>query len=248
VKVIEFLGVPGSGKSTLAAALVDHLPGAVSLEEAVRAGIALHGEDSIARLVAKVSRSSESKAWAAAYARATDRFAALSRFINSHPTTLSTVTGIQESRADRDLQPEIALGWILNLMARYQIAVEAGGEDVLIVDEGFAQRGVALLAGGFIEDDLDLVPGYVGAAPRPDLLVVVDTPLETCARRLDGRGWSERLADGSEAMRGDFLQAASSLVTRIAEAEEAVGIEAIWVSGTTSPRDFVVRIAATLTS
>jgi thymidylate kinase len=247
VKVIEFLGVPGSGKSTLATALVESLPGAQSLEEAVRAAIAGSGEDPLARSVARLARSPDNKAWAAAYARAPDRFSALTRFIVSNPKTLTAVSAIQESRAERDLQPAVTLSWILNLMARYQLATEAMEEGTLVVDEGFAQRGVALLAGGFIESDLDFVPEYVAATPRPYLLVVVDTPVDVCAQRLDERGWSERLAGSGNDVRNRFLQASSALTERIAAHEESSGAEVIWVSGTTPAPDSVDRIAATLT-
>lgn len=246
MQVVEFLGVPGSGKSTLASALVDDIPKAVLLEEAVRSAIANRGEDAVARAVARISRSADGKVWSAAYARATDRFAALARFIHSHPKTLNAVTAIQQERADRDLDPALTLGWILNLMARYQIATESDAAGVLVVDEGFAQRGVALIAGGFDEEDLDRAAGYVQATPRADLLVVVEAPLETCAQRLDERGWSERLAHSSADERLRFLQSAATLVRRIASEVETAGAATIWVDGTTSHPDSVSRIGATL--
>lgn len=244
--VVEFLGVSGSGKSTLAAELTHHVAGAVSLDEAVRAGIAEHGDDPVTRVAARLGRSGKGRAWDAAYARSTDRFAALARFIGENPRALEAVASIQASRAERDLEADLVLGWILNLMARYQIAGESGVSGALIVDEGFAQRGVALLAGGFVNEDFDQVAGYVEATPRPHSLIVVETPLETCAQRLDRRGWSQRLAGAGAGDRRRFLESSAALVTRIAAEEETRGSRLIWVDGTTSTPDSVSSIAATL--
>lgn len=248
MKVVEFLGAPGSGKSTLAAALAEEIPRAMLLEEVVRSAIAAGGEDRVTRLLAKVSRSSDGAMWSAAYARSTDRFSALARFIRAHPDTLNSVLAIQRIRAERDLGPDEVLGWILNLMARHQIAMESNAGGILVVDEGFAQRGVALLSGGFAEVDLDHVPNYVESCPPIDVLVAVDTPLDVCARRLNERGWSRRLVDSPNDVRHSFLHAAASLVDRIGSSVGASGAQVIWVDGTSPTHDLVAEVAATLTA
>jgi len=249
VKVVEFLGAPGSGKSTLAAGLRQALPGAASLPEAVHAAIGARGEDGVARIAARLTRSSGSRLWEGAYARSTDRFSSLARFTSAHPETMAAVLETQRQRTDRDLHPEVTLGWVLNLMARYQLAVEDSRYRWLVVDEGFAQRGVALLAGGFDEQaDLRLVDSYVEAVPATEAVVAVETPVDVCQERLDRGGWSERLAGLGAAQRREFLEAATLLSARVATALEKVGRRVIWVSGTTPPPDSITQIAATLTS
>jgi broad-specificity NMP kinase len=249
VKVVEFLGPPGSGKSTLAAGLRQALPGAASLPEAVHAAIGARGEDGVARIAARLTRASGSRLWEAAYARSTDRFSSLARFSSAHPETMAAVLEIQRQRADRDLHPEVTLGWVLNLMARYQLAVEDSRYRWLVVDEGFAQRGVALHAGGFDEQtDLALVDSYVAGLPSTEAVVAVETPIEVCQERLDRGGWSERLVGLGAADRRDFLEAATMLSVHVATALEEGGRRVIWVSGTTPPADSITRIAATFTS
>ena len=145
MRVVELLGAPGSGKTTLARQLALRLPGAIELEEAVRSSIRKRGDDSVARIAARVTRSSSSRLWKGAYSRATDRFSALARFIADKPETLEAVLAAQRHRADRDRGQDLALGWVLNLMARYQLAVEGrGSSDWVVIDEGFSQRAVAL--------------------------------------------------------------------------------------------------------
>jgi hypothetical protein len=185
--------------------------------------------------------------WEAAYARSTDRFSALSRFTAAHPETIDALVEAQRARVDRDLAPEAVLDWVLNLMARYQLATEDDPGGCLMIDEGFAQRGVALFAGGF-DETKDVVPlrAYLDAAPRPDFVVVVETPLEVCAQRLDQGGWSERLRGRSAAEKTRFLEAAGTLTGLIATHFEGLGTRAIWVSGTTPPLDSLSLAAATL--
>jgi broad-specificity NMP kinase len=246
VVIIELLGAPGSGKTTLAGELGSTVDGGVDLEEAVRRAIRDRGEDPQARIAARLSRSPESRLWKAAYARSTDRFSALVRFIHSHPSVLETVLDVQRQRADRDRGQDLVLGWILNLMSRYQLSTEAGHDGPVVIDEGFAQRAVALLGLGFDPDqDPSLLDDYLAAIPRADLVVAVATPIEVCQQRLDGRGWSERVTDLDQAGRDLFLESAVAVVARVASGLAAVGTPLIWVDGTTPPRDSIARVAAT---
>ena len=246
MRVVEFLGAPGSGKSTIADLLPAHLEEAASLPETVRSAIARHGSDRMTRVAARLTRSAESRLWNAAYARSTDRFAALTRFTAAHRDAIDAIVSMQRERAVRDLRPDLVLDWVLNLAARYQLATEGGESGLLVIDEGFAQRGVALLAGGFEESDLSLLAPYLGSMPRPDAVVMVDTPLDVCWNRLELGGWSQRL-DGVDAVgRRRFLEATLSLSSRIASDLEESGARVIWVSGTTPVSDSVVLIAATL--
>ena len=153
MRVVEFLGPPGSGKTTLSRDLARSLPGVVDLDEAVRTAVRLAGEDGMARTAAKLSRSSGSRLWRAAYARSTDRFWGLARFIESQRPVMETILAAQRARVARDRGQDVVLGWVLNLMARYQLAIESAQADWLVIDEGFCQRGVAVFSYGFAEED-----------------------------------------------------------------------------------------------
>lgn len=228
---IEFLGPPGSGKSTLVREVVRSLDGVVGLEEAVHAAIKEHGTDGASRRVARVSGST-SRMWKAAYARSTDRFDALSRFMSAHPRVMEVVLASQRERRDRDRGQDLVLGWVLNLMARYQLADEAGAFGSLVSDEGFSQRGVALFGYGFGPTDQARLNDYLDSIPLPDVVIMVDTPLEICATRLDARGWSERVVGLAKEERLRFLESSAQTVKVVADRVESLGMILIRLDGT----------------
>ena len=246
MRVVEFLGVPGAGKSTIADALSEAVPGAVALGDAVRDSIRRGGDDPVTRIAARLTRSPNSRLWSAAYARSTDRLSALIRFASARPDFLEGVLVAQRERSERDIRPDLVLGWIVNLMARYQLATEHGGVAWLVVDEGFAQRAVALLAAGRDQSDEPALKAYLDASPQPDVLVVVESSLEVCAARLDRRGWSERLIGADKTARQAFLEECAQLVSLIRTRSAEGDLEVISVSGEEPVTNSVSRIAATL--
>ena len=248
MRVVEFLGAPGSGKTTLAGELARSFPGAVDLEGAVRTSIGARGEDAMAQTAARISRSSSSRMWRAAYARSTDRFSGLTRFVGANPEFMRTILDGQHSRADRDRGQDLVLGWLLNLMARYQLAIEWARAEWLVVDEGFCQRGVALFSHGFDPSDRPHLDSYLSSMPQPDAVVVVDTPPQIAEARLESRGWSERVRDLPLEERRAFLAGAGEVTRAIADHLDTAGTPVIWVDGTTPVADSLRVVAATLPS
>lgn len=244
---IEFLGVPGSGKSTLAAQLVPALPDAYDLEDATRRALRDHGQDDITRLAARLTASGSSQSWQRAYVRSTDRFAALVRFMSVNPKLVQVVLRAQRKRADRDLEPERALAWLLNLMAGYQLAVESpNGTGTLIIDEGFAQRSVALFGFGFTVGDEASLRRYVEAAPVADLVVLMETPLVVCVDRLDKTGWSSRLEELTSTARLEALHSSGQVVNLVVGHLVRQGVDVLSVSGTGSMVDSIAAVKARL--
>lgn len=244
---IELLGAPGSAKSTISRELLRSLPGAADLEEATLLAVRNSGHDGLARMAARMSRSSRNPVWRWAYARSPDRFSALQRFINAHPKVMQRVTKTQRRRSDRDLYQDMVLGWLMNLMARYQLAVENHGAlETLVIDEGFCQRAVALFGYGFEPGDEPRLQEYLEAIPLPDVVIVVDTPLSVCEQRLNDRGWSERVAGLDETSRQGFLRASAAVVDLVVEFLGSTDTKLIHVDGTTPTADAALQLAAAL--
>lgn len=238
---IEFLGPPGSGKSSLAGKVAISVPGGMSLTGAALASLRSSGADPLTRVAARLTRNPSSRLWKWAYARSTDRFAALTRFIISNPRAMEEVARALSARRLRDMRQDLVARWMLELMARYQLALDA---DIrlgsLVIDEGFCQRAVALLGYGFSpEKDADSLMSYLDAVPTPDTVVIVDTPLEVCESRLDHRGWSDRVAELDTASRRKFLTDASAVVEAVTDHFRSVGVHLISVNGTAPERDTV---------
>ena len=235
--------MPGSGKSTLVPLLTAAVPDAVELGDAVRSAVARTGSDRLSRLGARVG---SDRLWDIAYARSTDRFSGLVRFTHQHPEFVGAVVQAQRERRDRDRDPEVVLEWLLNLMARFQLATERPARQSIVIDEGFAQRGVALFAAGHSGEDRPGVERYVSAAPKPDVVIGIQTPLDVCAERLDRRGWSQRLSGADEEERRRFLGNCQEVVEQISDLLQNSGTQVIWVSGTTPAPDSVLQISAKL--
>lgn len=230
---VEFLGTPGSAKSTIATELINLLPNAVDLEEATLLAVRRSGHDGLARLVAQTTRKAENPVWKWTYARSTDRFSALTRFIHEHPEVIQRVTEAQQHRSARDRSQGLVLDWLLNLMARYQLAVEdPGAASHIVIDEGFCQRAVALFAHGFEERDTSHLNDYLDAIPLPDVVIVIDTPLEVCETRLEKKGWSKRVAELDRAQRHEFLLSTADVVDTVIDHLETTGARLVRIDGT----------------
>ena len=224
------------------------IPEATSLAKAALVSLRAQAADPVTRLAARLTRDPSSRLWTWAYARSTDRFSALTRFIATHPRAMAEVAKALASRCERDNRQDLVLSWLLNLMARFQLAIESGdrAED-LVIDEGFCQRAVALFAYGFSpREDLDGLKLYLDAVPTPDAVVVVETPLEECEARLDRRGWSERVIHLDREGRREFLANALAIVQAVVGRLEASGVHVLSVNGSSPEQETVHNLAHNL--
>jgi thymidylate kinase len=211
--VIEFVGTPGAGKTTLANALVDLLRDegrdATTMVEAARPHAAT---TRTGRVVVKLTpgRLRRQLLWRVFYADATrDAF----RFRRDHPDLARMVVAGERTRpVPRKLQRH-TLWWFFQLGGRTRFLSRTARQgEILVVDDGFLHRVVALHAGPGEAPDEVLVRALVDLLPRPDLVVHVVADAETCAQRVGDRGiWRHRAGLDDAGLR-DFVKNAEGAV------------------------------------
>ncbi|MGZ4149495.1 MAG: hypothetical protein ACXVQJ_05605 [Actinomycetota bacterium] len=192
--VIEFVGTPGSGKTTLAQALVELLRDegrdATTIVDAARPHAAT---TRTGRVVSKLapSRVRRQLLWRVFYGASTLDAA---RFARAHrDLARMVVLGERTRPVPRKLQRH-TLWWFFQLGGRTRFLSRTSHDgEVLVIDDGFLHRVVALHAGpGETPDEL-LVRALVDLLPRPDLVVHTVADAETCALRVGERGiWRHR--------------------------------------------------------
>lgn len=234
--IIEFLGTPGAGKSTLLAVAVDCLTErgycARPVVDAARpvAARTLAGRP-IARLAPRGWR--RPLLWQLFYA-ATE--AERARFLVRHPGLMWRVWRYQLARPLSAADRHHVLHWFNHQTGVYEfLQRRAAPGDIFLFDEGFIHRVVQLFASEREEPDARAIRAYVARLPRPDLVIYPTAPLESCLRRVYGRGLWERFAAKTNDETARFMAAAAQAVTMAAAAAREQGWPVIEVDNGGDP-------------
>lgn len=220
--VVEFVGTPGSGKTTLARMLVEGLRA-----EGLRAGTILDTARDRAALTAPgraVERLAPTRyrgplLWQVFYAHGLLDAVA---FGTEHRALVRQVARAQRRRPIPWAMRRHTAFWFAQLGGRYRLLADAPGVcDVLVVDDGFLHRSVALHASHLEEPDPRDVAAYVDLLPRPDLVVRSVAPREVCERRVHDRGiWRHSRALGQDEISRGLEHAARAVDLAVARALE----------------------------
>ena len=191
--VVEFVGTPGAGKTTAAAAMTEVLRArgvtARSMVEAARphAGVTTAGRwaaalptpvrDPVAWQVYR---------WHGWREGRVARRSPLGRFVEAR----------ERGRPLDAASHRHTLGWFFRLAGRLAFLERTAGrgtDEVLVVDDGFLHRSVALHASPQETPDPAAVAAFVDLLPEPALAVHVRAPVQVCAARVRARGvWQHR--------------------------------------------------------
>jgi thymidylate kinase len=250
---VELLGIPGSGKSTLArsarSSLVNSGRDALWLPEmATRLQAADIQDRYVSALLAVTPRPLRRRLGEPLFARSAHRFDALRGFSSAHPDLMATIFRAFARRSEFEVRPDLVIGWILDLLSRYQAA--RGSLDrgtILILDEGFANRAVTLFGHRFSDADLSDLHDYVEAIPRPDLVIHVDLGVEAARKRLQegGRRGTVRLATTEDTAQIRFLTEATACIRATVANLRQRGVLVATISGEGHP-DEIAQAATEL--
>lgn len=211
--IVEFVGTPGAGKTTLATALV------ALLDER---GITAADTTGAARDHVRRTRpghligrrappwARELLLWQAFYLLGV---AHAVRFGIERPALARHAVRSQLRRGLPWRTRAHVLYWFVHLCGRYRFLTATSTRDeVLVLDDGFAQRAVHLFASPFHEPDAAQVTSYDDVIPTPDLLIVVQADWRECEQRVRERGVWPHARHLTSAQIARYLQHAERVV------------------------------------
>lgn len=211
--IVEFVGTPGAGKTTLATALVTLLEErGIAAADVVGAARGHVRRTRVGRVIARSAppRLRDLLLWQAFYLLGV---AHAVRFGIERPTLVRHALRSQLRRGLPFRTRAHVLYWYVHLCGRYRFLTATSAEDeVLVLDDGFAQRAVHLFASPYDEPDARRVTIYVDLLPPPDLLIVAVAGWGECEQRVRARGiWRHaRHLSGDQLSR--YLQHAEQVV------------------------------------
>lgn len=219
MRQVEWIGLPGSGKSTLAGDVARWARSAtrvVELEDVSHEHMRGNVTDPLWRSVSRVLPAPVGRRFAdSMFLRSADHFNALRSFLVEYPHVFEVALRAQARRSGYELMPDMVIGWLLGLAARFTVAARLPGDPLIVMAEGFANRAVTLVGYKFGPADESDLRAYIEAIPRPRAVIYVATPPEVCASRLTD--WSVRLQEIPASDRSDFLSDAHRCLQIVAE-------------------------------
>jgi thymidylate kinase len=219
--VVEFVGSPGAGKTTAAAVLTRMLrERGATARSMVEAGRPHAGSTTVGALAAALPRSVGDPVLWQLYRLHGWREARAVR-----PSALGRhVTAWQSARPVDEAVTRHTLGWFFRLAGRMRFLERtATPGEILVVDDGFLHRSVALHASPHEAVDPAAVAAFVDLIPAATLAVLVRAPVDVCAARVRARGlWAHR-AGWSDADLDAYLANAAAVVDAAVGRVRALG-------------------------
>lgn len=189
---VEFAGTPGSGKSSLVGPLLSYLDdaGIVGFRTSNASRLAMLRSmnipwaDHIVNLVPNRLLGSVIDPLVDCTGR---RASYYQQFFCSYTELGQVIPAAIERKLNSLEDKAIYLNWFYELISEYQAAVEfLGPTEALVIDEGFVNRTMTLFCSreDLGDEQPDRIKEYLSNAPRPDVLVVPNVPINICERRI----------------------------------------------------------------
>ncbi len=193
--IVEFLGNSGAGKSTLVPALIrlwrDAGLTAMSVTEAIHHYMR---RTALGRVVCRLAP----RAWQGPilwrmFAHTTARWHTVA-FVVEHIGLAGYVLMSQLRRHIPWRHRRLILRLFFKMAGQHHfLRSHLRPGEVVVFDEGFVHRAVHLFVSPSEQPDPEQVAAYLALLPRPDLVILIQAPLEVCLTRIYARGLQSRL-------------------------------------------------------
>lgn len=194
IRILEIAGIPGAGKSFLKTRMMKAsraYGNVLDLESALRESWFLEWPlmrwfqyFGIEGLLTRYLRSIRS--------RPQRRMKEIARSIQRSPDFWKIISDVCSE--GECCEPAEGIFSVFSLITNLGLARRSiKKSDILILDEGFYHKSLSLF--GFstsLDHPRVIVDQYLRAVPHPRSLIVVETPVDQCIRRLNTRGWPSR--------------------------------------------------------
>lgn len=240
VHCVEFLGIPGSGKTTLQNKLLQSHQKRHTLSTASELAYLYKTSSlwsSVLTNIPLISEYTAIKVISLLFGNKCDEYA----LDNFHRDT-TAYAGIIDAEIRRistsDEQYELLNYWFNRMAARHMLSSQVLPSDrPVLIDEGFVQRTISIFCSTDPNVDLnpDTLQAYLKSIPKPDDLIIVDTPTNVAKNRLNQRtqGWPNRCEGLDKQTRDLFLERTAHCVTSVEETlREETTIRTHTVDGT----------------
>lgn len=189
---IEFAGTPGVGKSTLCDELVEYMNNMgksyYTLHHAERVAdlrsIGFPKPTTIQKLLPGRLLDHMVGNFPSLSQRSIDRY---QLFFCTYPELGRIIPKAIDEKLNSTEDKVIYSRWFFQLISAFQAANKwLDQTEVLVVDEGFANRTITLFCGrDNIEKEWnERIIEYLSQVPNPDVLIIPGAPVETCERRI----------------------------------------------------------------
>ena len=257
---IEFLGIPGSGKTYLlkktAACLREHGKHALLLDEAVYQALKTNRRSRALTVCARILPYRLGRHFLTRFPRTADDVAylAFQRFLQAHPTLAEMVLACHyhQARIAKYLD-FLSLFWFFDLFSKYQLVAEEqrSENNLILYDEGFAQRAVTLFGYGdpppssFHSLD-EAIARYIENIPPPRLIFVLTASAQSVESRMKARGYPIRMQSMLPQERERCLTQAAACIKIAVEQLRKYDVNVIEIDNNGTEADLLAQLRQAL--